>query len=203
MSGAIVSAKVHSLVSEKDKNGHVIAKNLKKIYDLVYESSSFQIKEKMNASKKTQALLDLHILERVEGKDNTYVPGSTITASISRTQSHSFTVLHSNRKRAEESHEKETPREVRGSAGGEAAGGGGGYFGGGGGAGSTKEFVSGGGGGGSGFVSGSQTSLIGGAGRQAANQQDPDYQSGIGIGGISSDFTQLGGGGDGLVVIEY
>ncbi len=82
-------------------------------------------------------------------------------------------------------------------------GGGGGYFGGGGGAGSQTYFISGGGGGGSGFVSGRQTSLIPGSGRQAASQGDPDYQSGIGMGGISTLITEYGSGGNGLVVIEY
>ncbi len=82
-------------------------------------------------------------------------------------------------------------------------GGGGGYFGGGGGAGSTMYFVSGGGGGGSGFASGDQSILIPGSKRQAANQEDPDYQSGIGMGGISSGNIEYGTGGDGLIVIEY
>jgi hypothetical protein len=97
------------------------------------------------------------------------------------------------------------PTYSEGDAYGAGGGGGGGYFGGGGGSGFVlmKPFLSGGGGGGSGFVSGSQTSLIGGSGREAANQKDSDYQSGIGMGGISYDSSQNGSGGDGLVVIQY
>jgi hypothetical protein len=97
------------------------------------------------------------------------------------------------------------PTYSEGDAYGAGGGGGGGYFGGGGGSGFVlmKPFLSGGGGGGSGFVSGSQTSLIGGSDREAANQEDPDYQSGIGMGGISNDGSQYGSGGDGLVVIQY
>ena len=76
-------------------------------------------------------------------------------------------------------------------------GGGGGYFGGGGG-----DYYSGtviaGGGGGSGYVGGvSSGTLLSGLGSSVANNTDPDYASGIGVGGNGA------AGGHGRIVINW
>lgn len=74
-------------------------------------------------------------------------------------------------------------------------GGGGGYFGGGAGGGAWgAEYCSGGGG--SGYAP--SGTLTAGSGRNAANSSDPDYQSGAGQGGSSTESA-----GHGLVVISY
>ncbi|MGZ3774501.1 MAG: beta strand repeat-containing protein [Bdellovibrio sp.] len=87
-------------------------------------------------------------------------------------------------------------------AGYSGSGGGGGYFGGGGGAWAASQYV-GGAGGGSGYVISGATSVTNTTGNRAtpANTGDPNYQSGVGVGGA----TQSGGlsGGNGYVYISW
>ena len=83
-------------------------------------------------------------------------------------------------------------------------GGGGGYFGGG--AGSEVMGLAGAGGGGSGYVIGSASnakSLVG-SGRLPPQTNNPNYQSGIGVGGTdSTNGYSSSAGGQGLIVISY
>ncbi len=85
-------------------------------------------------------------------------------------------------------------------------GGGSGYFGGGGGAMNSLSypyFGGSGGGGGSGYVSGSATTLSGGAGQFPANSSDTDYASPVGWGGSGVTTGNGNAGQNGLVVIYY
>jgi hypothetical protein len=82
-------------------------------------------------------------------------------------------------------------------------GGGGGYYGGGSGAVTTG--LQGAGGGGSGYANSTlvkTSTLTQGSGQVPANQLDPNYINGVGMGGTKA-YSNSGQGGSGLVVIQY